>query len=106
MKAKAHKTVYTAEYKAEAVKLVTEQQLGVTQASQRLGMPMQTLASWVAKAQAGQLPKTANHNSSFAALEAENQRLTKALKLAEMERDILKKATEYFAKESQRGTRS
>jgi transposase len=52
------------------------------------------------------LPKTANHNSSFAALEAENQRLTKALKLAEMERDILKKATAYFAKESQRGTRS
>ena len=40
MKAKAHKTVYTAEYKAQAVKLVTEQQLGVTQASQRLGMPM------------------------------------------------------------------
>lgn len=67
---------------------------------------MQTYATWVNKARAGQLPKSPNHNSSYAALEAENQRLAKALKLAEMERDILKKAAAYFAKESQRGTRS
>lgn len=106
MKVNKANPTYTAEYKAESVKLVLEQKLGVTEAAKRLGMPMQTLASWVTKARAGHLPKTANHNSSFAALETENQRLTKALKLAEMERDILKKATAYFAKESQRGTRS
>jgi transposase-like protein len=36
----------------------------------------------------------------MAALKAENQRLRRELRRAEMEREILKKATAYFAKES------
>ena len=39
-------------------------------------------------------------------LAAENARLRKELATARMEREILKKATAYFAKESQPGTRS
>ena len=41
-----------------------------------------------------------------AELEVENARLRKDLAEARMERDILKKATAYFAKESLPGTRS
>ena len=106
MKPKKQSQSYTAEYKTQAVKLVLEQGLSVNESAKQLNMPMQTLASWVQRAKAGKLPKTANHNSKLVDLEAENQRLQKELATAKMERDILKKATAYFAKESQRGTRS
>ena len=42
----------------------------------------------------------------MAELAAENQRLRKELHEARMEREILKKAAAYFAKESLPGTRS
>jgi len=40
-------------------------------------------------------------DASIDELREENKRLRKQLKRAEMEREILKKATAYFAKESQ-----
>jgi len=43
---------------------------------------------------------------SVSELEAENARLRKELSEARLERDILKKATAYFAKESLQSTRS
>lgn len=99
---------YTREFKAEAVKLVTEQGLGVEAAANRLGIPKGTMGNWVAIARAS--TRTAAPVSpgsrSAAELEEENARLRKELAEARMERDILKKATAYFAKESLPGTRS
>jgi len=96
---------YTPEFRAEAIKLVTEQGLSQKEAAKRLAISKGTLANWVAAT------KAYSHSSAFGArsakdLEAENTRLRKELAEARMERDILKKATAYFAKESLPGTRS
>ncbi len=96
---------YTAEFKAEAVKLVLEESQGITVTAGHLGIAKQTLSAWVAKARSskpsGNTPKLAQTG-----LEAEVKQLKQALARAEMERDILKKATAYFAKDVLRGTRS
>jgi len=96
---------YTPEFRAEAVKLVTEQGLSQQAAADRLAIPKGTLANWMAAS------KDSNHLSapgarSAAELEKENARLRKELAEARLERDILKKATAYFARESLPGTRS
>ena len=96
---------YTPEFRVEAVKLVLEQALSLETAAKRLAIPKGTLGNWMASA------KASNHISapgmrSAADLEAENIRLRKELAETRMERDILKKATAYFARESLPGTRS
>jgi transposase len=46
-------------------------------------------------------PKACGVDATFQQLQDENKRLRKKLREAEMEREILKKATAFFAKESQ-----
>jgi transposase len=46
-------------------------------------------------------PEACGENATVAELQSEVQRLRKQLRQAELEREILKKATAYFAKESQ-----
>lgn len=96
------KANYTVEFKAEAVKLVLEQKLSIAEASKRLGLPEQTLGTWVKLARQGQRER----GGAVTEQAAELSRLRKALARAEMERDILKKAAAYFARESLPGTRS
>ena len=96
---------YTPEFRAEAVKLVTEQGLSQKEAAKRLSIPKGTLANWMAGSKASTRPSAPGARSA-ADLEAENARLRKELAEARMERDILKKATAYFARESLPGTRS
>lgn len=97
---------YSPEFKAEAVKLVLEENLSMSQVSRDLKVALQTLSTWVARAREGKLAGTARHSPDIAVLEAENKRLRKALAVAEMEREILKKAAAYFAKDTVRGTHS
>ena len=96
---------YTPEFRVEAVKLVTEQGLSQETAAKRLGIPKGTLANWVAAVKTSTRPAAPGARSTLE-LEAENARLRKELAEARMERDILKKATAYFARESLPGTRS
>lgn len=96
---------YTAEFRVEAVKLIWEEGLSLEGAAQRLGIPKGTLANWVSKAKGSPVP-TAPGARSVAELEAEVKQLRKELAEARQERDVLKKATAYFAKESLQGTRS
>ena len=96
---------YTTEFRAEAVKLVTEQGLSQETAADRLGIPKGALGNWVAAAKSA-TRSTVPGARSAADLEAEVVRLRKELAEARMERDILKKATAYFARESLPGTRS
>jgi transposase len=96
---------YTPEFRAEAVKLVTEQGLSQTTAAERLEIPKGTLANWLAADKASRCLSAPGARSAKD-LEAENARLRKELAEARMERDILKKATAYFARESLPGTRS
>lgn len=97
---------YTPEFRSEAVKLVTEQGLSQKEAAKRLSIPKGTLANWMAATNTSSNRPSSPGARSAADLEAENVRLRKELAEARMERDILKKATAYFARESLPGTRS
>ena len=85
---------YPSEFKAEAVKQVSERGHGVVDVAKRLGMSDKSLYLWarLAKHQRGV------SNSENASLKAEVSRLKAELKRANEERDILKKAATYFAK--------
>jgi transposase len=93
------KRQFTHEYRAEAVKLVLEQGMQLTAAAQKLGLSVQTYANWVSKAREGKLAAVdARRTQPVNDLQAEVSRLKRELAIACEERDILKKATAYFAK--------
>lgn len=96
---------YTPEFRSEAVKMLRDQGLSQEEGARRLGIPKGTLANWVGggKSTKGKLEPG---SQSAEELRAEVQRLRKELAEARLERDILKKATAYFARESLPGTRS
>ena len=96
---------YSKELKAEAIKMIIQNGLSHEEVSNRLGIPKGTIGSWIAKAKKISEPVEPGH-LSLAEMAAENARLRKELAEAKMEREILKKATAYFAKESLPGTRS
>ena len=86
---------YTREFRQEAVKLVLEENLSLPEAGRRLSLPPSTLGYWVKLYKAGKLGD----------VEMELARTKKELAEVKMERDILKKAAAYFARESLPGTR-
>jgi transposase len=86
------------EFKREAVRLVAEEKYSFKAASAAVGVSEQSLRAWHAKFVPASLP--CGENATLEELRAENSRLRKQLKRAELEREILKKATAYFAKES------
>jgi transposase len=90
------KKVYSEEFRRSAVEMVVVQRLTIGSVSTRLGVNYHTLRRWVesAKSAASEslIPKDLPLEQRVRELEKENARLR-------MERDILKKATAYFAKE-------
>ena len=96
---------YSDELKAEAVKMVIEQGLTQKETGKRLSIPKGNIGNWVGASKAA-LRNGSPGEQSVAELARENARLRKELTEARMEREILKKATAYFAKESLPGTRS
>jgi transposase len=94
---KSKRARYTLEFKMEAVRLVQSGQ-SIAAVSKTLGVSDQTLHNWI-KAQAqGQLKEQAG--KAVNAEQMEISRLRAELARVKMERDILKKAAAYFAKES------
>lgn len=91
--------VYTPEFKVAAVKLVTEQGRSVAEAARSLGITEKILRRWrqaLASKGADAFPGQGNPPAA----EAEIRRLQEENKRLRAERDILKKATAYFARES------
>jgi transposase len=86
---------YTLEYKQEAVRLVASGQR-VAAAAKALGIVEQTLANWVKADKQGQLRGLSSEQLSAERMEM--IRLRAELARVTMERDILGKATAYFAK--------
>jgi transposase len=86
------------EFKRSSVRLVVEEGYTFKAAAAAVGISDQTLRKWYAKFAPQPVP--CSENSTVEELRDENQRLRKQLRRAELERDILKKATAYFAKES------
>ena len=95
---KSKRARYTLEFKIEAVRLVRGGQ-SVAAVSQVLGVASQTLHNWVQADAGGLLKGTAAKLVSPEQMEI--SRLRAELARTKMERDILKKATAYFAKESE-----
>ena len=86
---------YTREFKISAVKLVNEQGYSIPDAAKSLGVDPNCVRGWVNKfsAEAGLAP------SGEGALQAELRQLRKENARLLMEREILKKAAQFFAKE-------
>jgi transposase len=87
---------YTLEFKQEAVRLAGSGQ-GIAGAARSLGVVEQTLSNWVKGHRAGRL-KEVPGRVGVTAEQMEISRLRAELARVTMERDILGKATAYFAK--------
>jgi transposase len=98
--------VYTKEFREEAVMMVTEGGLTVPEVARRLSIPKSTISYWVRAKRQGTLSSVGGQSRSLTDEEREIARLRREVAELKMERDILKKATAYFAKESLPGTRS
>jgi len=96
---------YSKEFREEAVKLVTEERLSVPEAGRRLSLPPSTIVSWVKKFNSGRLGEIGKTYRPLTEVEMELARTKKELFEVRVERDILKKAAAYFARESLPGTR-
>ncbi len=98
---------YSKELKREAIKLCVEQGYSLQAAADRLSIPRGTLSNWVAQWRYEARGVEAKPGGlSAGELETENRQLRKQLAEAKMERDIIKKALAYFAKEPRPSTRS
>ena len=88
---------FSAEFKRSAVALVVEQSYTLAQAAENLGIGKNTLYNWVLAHRTG-----TGHAASAADIELKKRvaDLERDLRRVTMERDILKKATAYFGKES------
>jgi transposase len=88
---------FTDDFKAQAVTLA--ESIGPAKAARQLDISVKTLANWLAASRSGQ-PLSAPTRQPVGTLEAEVARLRAENATLKMEREILKKATAFFAKES------
>jgi transposase len=93
---KVPRKAYTLEFKQEAVRLVESGQR-VSEAARTVGMVEQTLSNWVRAQRAGKL-RGSPRSAELTAEQMEIRRLRAELARVTMERDILGKATAFFAK--------
>jgi len=98
--------IYTKELREEAVKLVTEGGLSIPEAGRRLLVSASTIRYWVKAEREGKLKEVGKQQRPLTEVEMELVRVKRELVEVRMERDVLKKAAAYFAKESLPGTRS
>jgi transposase len=89
---------FTAEFKREAVKLAGQEGVSQAKVAQELGLNVNMLARWVRQAREGKW-EMAPGKSLKTEQQQELERLRRELKRVTTERDILKKAVGYFAKE-------
>ncbi len=88
---------YTSEFKESAVKLAIETDQPISQTARELGVNVNTLHTWISK-YSKPVKDTEKRNDEH--IYDEVKRLKKELAKVTQERDLLKKATAYFAKET------
>ena len=84
---------YDEAFKKEAVRLVKEEGLTQAQVTQDLGLGHGTIQNWLQLDRKREAPEAESQ-------EQELKRLRKEVHLLKMERELLKKAAAYFAKDS------
>ena len=89
---------HTKEFKEEAVKLITEQGYRISEAARSLGVNPNLLGRWKREFEMGD--GDYSEPGGMVNMQAELKRLRKENKRLKMEREILKKAAAFFAKES------
>ena len=96
---------FSREFREEAVRMVVEEKLSVPEVGRKLQLPPSTIRNWLKAYKEGKLGQIGKGQREMTALERELYETNRELARVKMERDILKKATAYFAKESLHGTR-
>ena len=91
---------YTSEFRAAALEQVAEGGRSLPAVARSLEMSAKTLANWVLRARQGEPPAKASSREPKSELEADLTRLRQEVAKRRMEKEILKKAAAYFAKES------
>lgn len=100
------KRSFTQQFKDEAVRLVLQERLSVPEAARRIEISDKTLANWVRLARRGKPLSTGAGSAerkvgTVSDLEMEVSKLRAEVARLKMEKEILKKATAFFVKESQ-----
>jgi transposase len=88
---------YSSEFKESSVKLAQESKNTIAQTARDLGIKISTLHTWITKQSGVKTIKAANDDQN---LQEELKRLKKEIAQITIERDILKKAAAYFAKQT------
>ena len=88
-----NKASYSEEFKDSSVKLALESNQPYAQTARELGIKVNTLYTWIDK---NKQPRNLEENG----LQQELKALRKEVSKLKTERDILKKAAAYFAKET------
>jgi transposase len=96
-KRKRTRRSFTDEFKAGAVRLVLDEGKTVAAAARDLDLTESSLRNWVEQARAD---RTHGKTGLTTAEREELARLRKELRIAQEEREILKKAAAFFAKQS------
>ena len=89
---------YSKEFKHDAVRLVTEQGYSIAEAARNLGLNYNMLGRW--KKESEELEDVFRGNGKLTPDQLELRQLKAENRQLRMEREILKKATAFFAKES------
>ena len=90
---------FTAGFKREAVQMIHKQGLSVAETARRLDVHENVLRKWQRQLE-DQGGQAFPGKGQQGAIEEENRRLREEVRRLTMERDILKKATAFFARES------
>lgn len=90
---------YSKEFKLDAIALVIEQNYSQAEASRNLGINPNMLGRWIKEAESDD-GQAFRGNGKLTPEQEEIRQLKAQVKRLEMEREILKKATVFFAKET------
>ena len=93
---------YTKQFREQAMKLVIDGQ-DPTYAARELGLPYSTLRNWLEKAGWRKPEPEGPISEDPAVLATQVKELRRQVKRLELEKDILKKATAYFANQNLKG---
>jgi len=91
---------YPKEFKLDAVSLVLEQEYTKAEASRSLGINPNLIARWIQEHQADDSGQAFRGNGKITPEQAEIRQLKEENRRLRMEKEVLKKATVFFAKET------